>query len=85
MTAVGSGGRPTAADGCSGIIWLSVEVSYDDGTTWTAVDVRRTGNPARWRAGLRNPGGGFASLRAKSVDADGNTAEYTVIRAYRLR
>ncbi|MBZ3901851.1 S8 family serine peptidase [Streptomyces griseiscabiei] len=64
---------------------LSVEVSYDDGATWTAVDVRRTGNPERWRAELRNPRSGFASLRAKSVDADGGTAAYTVIRAYRLR
>ncbi|TQE37937.1 peptidase S8 [Streptomyces ipomoeae] len=65
---------------------LSVEVSYDDGATWTAVDVRRTGDPARWRAELRNPRGeGFASLRAKLAGADGNTAEYTVIRAYRLR
>ncbi|WP_286248774.1 S8 family serine peptidase [Streptomyces graminofaciens] len=65
---------------------LTVDVSYDDGTTWTAVDVRRTGDPARWRADLLNPRGkGFASLRAKLTDADGDTAEYTVIRAYRLR
>ncbi|MFI1727811.1 S8 family serine peptidase [Streptomyces acidicola] len=65
---------------------LTVEVSYDDGATWTAVDVRRTSSPARWRAELLSPrGDGFASLRAKLADADGNTAEYTVTRAYRLR
>ncbi|MFD2684258.1 S8 family serine peptidase [Streptomyces phyllanthi] len=65
---------------------LSVEVSYDDGATWTTVDVRRTGDPARWRAELLSPRGkGFASLRAKLADTDGNTAEYTVTRAYGLR
>ncbi|MEU6379399.1 S8 family serine peptidase [Streptomyces sp. NPDC046909] len=65
---------------------LTVEVSYDDGATWTAVDVHRTGSPARWWAETRSPHGkGFASLRAKLADDDGNTAEYTVIRAYRLR
>ncbi|MEW2395319.1 S8 family serine peptidase [Streptomyces sp. NPDC046862] len=65
---------------------LTVEVSYDDGATWTDVDVRRTKNPARWRAEVLNPrGDGFATLRAKLTDTDGNTAEYTVTRAYRLR
>ncbi|MHC5903601.1 S8 family serine peptidase [Streptomyces sp. S6] len=65
---------------------LTVEVSYDDGTTWTSVGVHRTTDPARWRADLLSPRGeGYASLRAKLTDADGNAAEYTVIRAYRLR
>jgi len=65
---------------------LTVEVSYDDGTTWSSVGVRGTTDPARWHADLLSPRGeGYASLRAKLTDTDGSTAEYTVIRAYRLR
>nr|WP_073892034.1 S8 family serine peptidase [Saccharothrix sp. CB00851] len=59
---------------------VDVEVSFDDGETWTAVPVlggaafvRNTGEP-----------GGYASLRAKGSDSNGNTFEHSVIRAYRL-
>ncbi|WP_157570409.1 S8 family serine peptidase [Microtetraspora malaysiensis] len=58
---------------------LSVEVSYDDGATWSAAKVHRSA------AILRHPDGeGFVSLRARSTDATGNTVEQTVIRAYRI-
>lgn len=61
---------------------LELEVSFDDGATWTPVPVSRDG--ARWTATVTNPAGAFASLRAKAADADGNTVDQTVIRAYRI-
>ncbi|GAA3790374.1 S8 family serine peptidase [Sphaerisporangium flaviroseum] len=58
---------------------LAVEVSYDDGTTWTPTKI--TGS----RVVLHHPDAdGFVSLRAKSTDISGNTVEQTVIRAYRI-
>ncbi|PSL52364.1 subtilase family protein [Saccharothrix carnea] len=59
---------------------VDVDVSFDDGKTWTEVPV--TGGAAF----VRNAGspGGYASLRAKGSDSNGNTFEHSVIRAYRL-
>ena len=57
---------------------LQVEVSYDDGGTWTPAEVR-DGSVV-----LDHPDGeGFVSLRATATDTAGNTVEQTVIRAYR--
>jgi hypothetical protein len=62
---------------------LSVEVSYDDGVTWTAVKLRR--GPGGTTGTLSHPKEkGFVSLRAKATDSAGNTVEQTIIRAYRL-
>ncbi|GAB7042307.1 MULTISPECIES: S8 family serine peptidase [Catenuloplanes] len=59
---------------------LTVEVSYDDGATWTRATVR---NGA---VQLRHPGtAGFVSLRAVAADRAGNTVTQTVIRAYEIR
>ncbi|MFL6125336.1 S8 family serine peptidase [Actinophytocola sp.] len=61
---------------------LSVEYSFDDGTTWQPAPTARDGD--RWKVSV--PGGtGFASLRATAVDAAGNAVTETVIRAYRVR
>ncbi len=58
---------------------LAVEVSYDDGATWSRAKVHKG------EVTLRHPAaGGFASLRATSTDTAGNTVEQTVIRAYRI-
>ena len=54
------------------------EVSFDDGTTWQAVQI------VDGKALVDNAKPGYASLRAKTVDAGGNTSEVTVIRAYRV-
>ncbi|MEU4768896.1 S8 family serine peptidase [Actinosynnema sp. NPDC023794] len=58
---------------------VAVEVSFDDGKSWTsAAVVGRT-------AFVRNPAtAGHASLRVKGADRNGNTFEQTVIRAYRV-
>ncbi|PZF91692.1 S8 family peptidase [Micromonospora deserti] len=62
---------------------LSVDVSYDDGATWTPATVRRHGE--RGAATVRHPAGaGYVSLRATATDKAGNTVTQTVVRAYRL-
>jgi subtilisin family serine protease len=62
---------------------LKVEVSFDDGTTWRKVPV--LGIPGGGLVLLQHPKeAGFVSLRAKAVDAKGNTAELTIIRAYQI-
>ncbi|WP_106618924.1 S8 family serine peptidase [Saccharothrix carnea] len=56
-----------------------VEVSFDDGRTWSKTPV--VGRTAL----VRNPDtAGHASLRVKGSDSLGNTFEHTVIRAYRV-
>ena len=59
-----------------------MDVSYDDGRTWTAAPVTAQGQS--WSAAVRHPARGFVSLRARASDAAGNTVEQTVIRAYQL-
>ncbi|WP_157434038.1 MULTISPECIES: S8 family peptidase [Actinoalloteichus] len=60
---------------------LSLEVSYDDGATWTAVEVTSTEDGAT--ALLTHPAeDGFVSLRASAADAAGNTVEQTMLRSY---
>ncbi|MER5261668.1 S8 family serine peptidase [Actinosynnema sp. NPDC002837] len=58
---------------------VEVEVSFDDGKTWSKVPV--VGGAALVRNADQ---AGFASLRAKGADSSGNTFEHSVIRAYRL-
>ncbi|WP_236594777.1 S8 family serine peptidase [Saccharothrix sp. 6-C] len=58
---------------------IDVEVSFDDGTTWTAAPV--SGGVAT----IANPGAaGYGSIRVKATDSDGNALEHTVIRAYKI-
>ncbi|KOX23265.1 hypothetical protein ADK67_21180 [Saccharothrix sp. NRRL B-16348] len=58
---------------------VEVDVSFDDGKTWSKVPV--VGGAALVRNADQ---AGFASLRAKGSDSKGNTFEHSVIRAYRL-
>ncbi len=58
---------------------VHVEVSFDDGRTWSRVPV--VGGAALVRNADQ---AGFASLRAKGSDSKGNTFEHSVIRAYRI-
>ncbi len=55
-----------------------IEVSFDDGATWTRAVVWATTLIVR-----HPPGTGFVSLRATASDNDGNTVDQTIIRAYR--
>ncbi|MFD7259485.1 S8 family serine peptidase [Streptomyces sp. NPDC059874] len=56
---------------------LTVQVSYDDGYTWSTVPVRSGAvtvkNPAK---------GGNVSLRGTTTDGSGNKSEITIIRAW---
>ncbi|WP_204008680.1 hypothetical protein [Virgisporangium aurantiacum] len=66
------------------IVGLTVEISYDDGATWSAVPVRPASGG--WTGTVRHPAGaGFASLRATARDAAGTTVTQTLVRAYRIR
>ncbi|HEX6355085.1 S8 family serine peptidase [Actinophytocola sp.] len=62
----------------------TVEISYDDGTTWQRARV--TGQHGKWQAQVDHPRNArFASVRWSVSDADGNTAKATIIHAYRLK
>jgi hypothetical protein len=62
---------------------LTVDVSYDDGVTWSKAFVARDGQ--KGVVLLSHPGkAGFVSLRARSADRAGNTVTETIIRAYRI-
>lgn len=63
---------------------LTVQTSADDGTTWSAARLVRTGANS-WTARVAVPAGTRqVSLRARAADSRGNTVEQTVIRAYHL-
>ncbi|HEX6343719.1 MAG TPA: peptidase S8, partial [Umezawaea sp.] len=69
--------NPDAANGR--VTRIAVDVSFDDGKTWRRAPV--VGRSALVHGG---PAGSFVSLRAKATDSRGNTAENTVIRAYKI-
>ena len=65
------------------VVALAVQVSYDDGATWSEAPVRRTA--AGGIALLHQPATpGFVSLRATAADGTGNSVTQTIVRAYRL-
>jgi len=62
---------------------LSVQISFNDGRTWTNLPVRVVnGSPL---VQVKNPStAGFASLRATATDTAGNTADVSIVRAYEV-
>lgn len=74
-------GQPGAAT--APLSALTVDVSYDDGKTWTRAKLTRSGDGGL--VTLHHPRSiGYVSLRATAADTAGNTVEQTVVRAYRL-
>ncbi|GAB3432805.1 S8 family serine peptidase [Actinophytocola sediminis] len=62
----------------------TVEVSFDDGTTWQQAPVAPAGDD--WQVTVDHPAGAeFVSLRSSVTDDDGSTQHQTIIRAYALR
>lgn len=62
----------------------TLEVSYDDGATWSTVEL--TGADGSWTGALRVPKkAGFASFRVTADDDAGNGIEQEVIRAVAIR
>ncbi|WP_405870819.1 hypothetical protein [Streptomyces sp. NBC_00005] len=78
--------RPIRSRRHRGLDTVKVEVSYDDGATWTSVPAKVRGTTGQ--AVLTHPaassGSGWVSLRASGDDHSGNTFSQTVIRAYRI-
>ncbi len=69
--------------GGSGAVSLELAVSYDDGKTWQATPLTRSGDA--FSAQLTHPSGnGFVSLRSSAVDESGNSVRQTVLRAYQF-
>jgi hypothetical protein len=63
---------------------LGVDVSFNDGATWSRVPVKRVDK--QWFAVVLHPKQGhYVSLRATARDHHGNKVEQTVIRAYGLK
>jgi len=62
---------------------LSVQVSFNNGRTWTNLPVRRVnGSPA---VQVKNPStAGFVSIRATATDVVGNTAHVSILHAYEV-
>jgi hypothetical protein len=64
---------------------LTLQVSYDDGATWTNAPVQQTTDG--WQATVDNPKGvkgRYVSLRSFAEDTIGRTVDQTVIHAYGL-
>ncbi|MET8275088.1 S8 family serine peptidase [Streptomyces sp. NPDC005096] len=62
----------------------SLEVSYDDGTTWQGAELSGRGDG--WRAALHAPkSAGFVTLRVTAKDSADNSVSQTITRAFGLR
>lgn len=66
-------------EGTPEITHIEAGVSFDDGATWQKATVADDAVQV-----VHEPGARFASLRARTTDAAGNTSEVTIIRAYRI-
>ncbi|MEV7992080.1 S8 family serine peptidase [Streptomyces sp. NPDC086077] len=63
---------------------VAVELSYDDGRTWSKADVTRSGDG--WRTTLDAPRkASYVTVRATAADDRGNAVQQTVTRAFGLR
>ncbi|MEU6415975.1 S8 family peptidase [Streptomyces spiralis] len=64
-------------------------ISYDDGQTWSALKLARTGADGTWRTSFKVPAGEnapqFVSLRTVATDTNGHSADQTVRRAFGVR
>ncbi|HEX6075095.1 MAG TPA: S8 family serine peptidase [Micromonosporaceae bacterium] len=75
-----------ADDGPLRVSSLTVEVSFNDGTTWKKVRVTRSHPHGGWLADISHPTGKkYVSLRTRAVDNQGNAVKETIIRAYGLK
>ncbi|MEI5100426.1 S8 family serine peptidase [Streptomyces sp. PmtG] len=64
----------------------ALEVSYDDGRSWTAVPLSRAGERASWKGELRVPRDARGvSLRASARDDRGGSVSQEIVRAVGVR
>lgn len=59
---------------------ITVQVSFNDGATWHATPLLRSG--ARLKAVISDPDSGFVSLRVTAVNKAGESAQQTTYQAY---
>lgn len=72
-----------AGSQASTVTSLTVEVSYNDGATWSPAAV--SGGGSNWQASVTHPADGeHVSLRAVARDKAGNEVKLTTLRAYLL-
>ncbi|MFF9688349.1 S8 family serine peptidase [Streptomyces sp. NPDC014623] len=72
-------------DGAVKAARASLSVSYDEGRTWSAAQLRK-GSPGEWTAKFRTPKrAGSVSLRARAEGPGGLTVDQEVIRAFGLK
>ncbi|WP_405683476.1 S8 family serine peptidase [Streptomyces sp. NBC_00057] len=64
----------------------SLSVSYDDGKSWSAVELRKT-SEGNWTARFKTPekAGGFVSIKAHAEGEDGLGIDQEIIRAFGLK
>ncbi|MFI0372414.1 hypothetical protein ACH35V_31505 [Actinomadura sp. 1N219] len=74
------------AAGGSAVTSLSLQASFNDGSTWVTVPLTANGTD-RWTANVAHPltHNGFVALRFNASDGSGNSVQQTVTRAYGLR
>jgi subtilisin family serine protease len=72
----------------AGIEGANVAVSYDDGDSWEEIQGLEALNDGSFSAALNHEdmadGSGFVSLKIEAWDANGNSIEQEIIRAYRI-
>ncbi|WP_242907652.1 hypothetical protein [Actinomadura terrae] len=73
-------------EGGTAVTSSSLEVSFNDGATWTSAPLTPSGTD-RWTAAIAHPASnnGYVALRFKAADGSGNAVQQTVTRAYGLR
>ncbi|MFC5173630.1 S8 family serine peptidase [Streptomyces mutomycini] len=73
-------------DGAVKATGASLSVSYDEGGTWSAVELRK-GSPGEWTATLRTPaeGASSVSLRAHTEGPGGLAVDQEITRAFGLK
>ncbi|MFF4243648.1 S8 family serine peptidase [Streptomyces sp. NPDC001822] len=64
---------------------LTLDISYDDGTTWQKTNLTRRGDN-NWETRLHAPSGAaYATLRTSAHDRRGNSVTQKIIRAFGLK
>lgn len=76
-------GYQPQAEGPAGFT-VTVDVSYDDGQTWTESPVEVAGGSHTARVPAAPATAGFATVRVVATDADGNQLDQLIERAWRV-
>jgi hypothetical protein len=81
-THLGVAVAPTQGAPAAAITSVTVDVSFDDGATWTPAAV--SGSGGTYDAAFTAPASGFVTTRVQASDPAGNTVSQAITRAYAL-